>query len=147
MIVTIDGPAGSGKSSAARGLAERLGFEILDTGAMYRAVALAVLREQIDENDIQALEQLLARTRIEMPPGRVVLNDEDISTAIRTVEVAQSASRLAAIPLVRSYLVEQQRTIGQGRNIVSEGRDQGTVVFPDAARKFYFEADRVERAR
>lgn len=147
MIVTIDGPAGSGKSSAARGLAARLGFQMLDTGAMYRAVALAVLREHIDETDTAALEALFARIHIEMPPGRVVLNGEDVSAAIRTAEISQTASRLAAIPLVRSFLVAQQRAIGHGRNMVTEGRDQGTVVFPDAARKFFFQADRVERAR
>jgi cytidylate kinase len=147
MIVTIDGPAGSGKSSVARGLARRLGFVMLDTGAMYRAVALAVMREGIAENDESALDALLARTRIEMPPGRVLLNGEDVTAVIRSGEMSQAASRLAAIPLIRTYLVAQQRVIGQGRDLVTEGRDQGTVVFPDAARKFFFKADREERAR
>ena len=147
MIVTIDGPAGSGKSSAARELAARLGFEMLDTGAMYRAVALAALREQIDGADEAALDSLLTRIQIEMAPGRILLNGEDVSGAIRAPEVSQASSRLAAIPLVRTYLVSQQRAIGRGRNMVTEGRDQGTVVFPDAARKFFFHADPIERAR
>ncbi len=147
MIVTIDGPAGSGKSTAARGLAARLGFEFLDTGAMYRAVALAVMRAGISELDPAKLEDLLHRLRIEMPPGKVRLDGEDISEAIRTAEVAQAASRVAAIRIVRRYLVDLQRAIVDERNIVCEGRDQGSVVFPDAACKFFFRADPVERAR
>jgi cytidylate kinase len=147
MIITIDGPAGSGKSSAARGLARRLGFDVLDTGAMYRAVALAVLRGRIDEANHAAIEALLAHLHIDMPADRVVMDGEDVTAAIRTLEVAQAASRLAAVPVVRRYLAAQQRAIGQGRDIVCEGRDQGTVVFPDAQCKFFFEADRLERAR
>src|SRR5262245_4991968 len=147
MIVTIDGPAGSGKSSAARGLAQRLGFEVLDTGAMYRAVTLAVQRASVPESNPAAIEALLAHIHIEMPPGRVLLNGEDVSVAIRAPEISQPASRLAAIPVVRRFLAAQQRAIAQDRNMVCEGRDQGTVVFPDATCKFFFQADRVERAR
>jgi CMP/dCMP kinase len=147
MIVTIDGPAGSGKSSAARGLAQRLGFEVLDTGAMYRAVTLAVRRASIPESNAAAIEALLAHIHIEMPPGRVLLDGEDITLAIRAPDIAQPASRLAALPVVRRFLAAQQRAIAQGRNMVCEGRDQGTVVFPDALCKFFFQADRVERAR
>jgi CMP/dCMP kinase len=147
MIVTIDGPAGSGKSSAARGLAQRLGFEVLDTGAMYRAVTLAVQRASISESNPAAIEALLAHIHIEMPPERLLLNGEDVTAAIRAPEIAQPASRLAAIPVVRRFLAAQQRAIAQGRNMVCEGRDQGTVVFPDAICKFFFQADRVERAR
>ena len=147
MIVTIDGPAGSGKSTAARGLAARLGFEFLDTGAMYRAVALAIIRAQIGESDDGALEELLRRIDIKMPTGRVVLNGEDVSEAIRAQEVSQAASRVAAISSVRRYLVGLQRAIAAGRNVICEGRDQGTVVFPNAARKYYFQADMEERAR
>lgn len=147
MIVTIDGPAGSGKSSAAKALARRLNFEVLDTGAMYRAVALAALRATVHEDDDVALTELLARIRIEMPPGRVILDGEDISEVIRTPEASQAASRFAAIPRVRRFLVELQRRIASGRNMVCEGRDQGTVAFPDADCKFYFVADPMERAR
>ncbi|HEV3143400.1 MAG TPA: (d)CMP kinase [Gemmataceae bacterium] len=147
MIITIDGPAGSGKSSAAKALAKRLGFEMLDTGATYRAVALAIMRAGIDSGDEQKLRQLLNGLRIEMPPQRVILNGEDITGAIRTPEISAVASKAAAIGVVREYLVGLQRAIAHGRNMVCEGRDQGTVVFPDAARKFFFTADREERAR
>ncbi len=147
MIVTIDGPAGSGKSSAARGLAARVGFEVLDTGASYRAVALAVIRSGKPNPPSAELDVLLARLCIEMPPGRVLLNGEDITQAIRTQEVSQVASCLAEFPAVRQFLVALQRQIASGRNVISEGRDQGTVVFPDAARKFFFQADPAERAR
>jgi CMP/dCMP kinase len=147
MIITIDGPAGSGKSSAAKALAQRLGFEMLDTGATYRAVALAILRAGIHFGDEEHLQQLLDNLHIDMPPQRVLLNGEDITTAIRTPEVSALASKVAAIGSVREFLVGLQRTIAQGRNMICDGRDQGTVVFPDAARKFFFTADRVERAQ
>jgi cytidylate kinase len=147
MIITIDGPAGSGKSSAAKALAQRLGFEMLDTGAMYRAVALAITRAGVDLGDEKQLRRLLSTVHIEMPPQRVLLNGEDITGAIRTPDVSVLASKAAAIGAVREYLVGLQRAIAQGRNIVCEGRDQGTVVFPDAARKFFFTADRTERAQ
>src|SRR3954469_7626757 len=101
MIVTIDGPAGAGKSSAARGLAQRLGFEFLDTGAMYRAVTLAGLRAAIDLCDQDALARLLAGLRLEMPPGCVLLNGEDVSTAIRTAAVTAASGAVADSPVVR----------------------------------------------
>ena len=147
MIITIDGPAGSGKSSVAKALAQRLGFETLDTGAMYRAIALAVTRAAIDESNTAELQRVLGGSRIEMPPGRVILNGEDVSGLIRTPEVSAAASRLAAMSEVRRFLVALQRKIGHGRNLVTEGRDQGTVVFPDAAHKFFLHADAHERAR
>lgn len=147
MIVTIDGPAGSGKSSAARRLAQLLGFEVLDTGAMYRAVALTVLRRGVDLRDEATLVAVLADLRIEMPPGRVLLNGEDVSTAIRTAEVTAATGAVADHPLVRKRLTAWQRQIAQGRDMVTEGRDQGTIVFPDAACKFFLVADPQERAR
>jgi cytidylate kinase len=147
MIVTIDGPAGAGKSSAARLLASRLGFDYLDTGAMYRAVTLAGLRAGIDLRDQAALAELLAGLRLEMPPGRVLLNGEDVTAAIRTAEVTAASAPVADSPVVRRRLVELQRQLAQGRDIVCEGRDQGTLVFPDAACKFFLTADPVERAR
>jgi cytidylate kinase len=147
MIITIDGPAGAGKSSAAKALAQRLGFQYLDTGAMYRAVTLAGLRAGIDLHDERALAALLATLTLEMPPGRVVLNGEDISVAIRTAEVTAASAPVASSPVVRRRLVELQRALAVGRDIICEGRDQGTVVFPDAARKFFLVADPVERAR
>ncbi len=147
MIVTIDGPAGAGKSSAARELARRLGFEFLDTGGMYRAVSFALLRDGIDESDPAALEAWLPTLRLEVPPGVVRLDGEDIAGRIRTPEITALASRLAAVPAVRRYLVGLQRAVAVGRDLVCEGRDQGTVVFPEAERKFFLVADPRERAR
>lgn len=146
MIVTIDGPAGAGKSSAARALAGRLGFAFLDTGAMFRAVALAALRAGVSWMDDAALAALLPTLRLEMPPGGAVLLDgEDVSALIRTPEVSDGASVVAASPAVRPRLAELQRAIGAGGSIVCEGRDQGTAVFPDAGCKFFLVADPEER--
>jgi cytidylate kinase len=147
MIVTIDGPAGSGKSSAARLLAERLGFEFLDTGAMYRAVTFAALRADINPADEQALAQLLDGMRLEMPPGRVLLDGADVTREIRTPEVTARTGAIADSPTVRRRLVAWQRATAEGRNVVTEGRDQGTIVFPGAGAKFFLVADPVERAR
>src|SRR5947209_649749 len=147
MIVTIAGPAGSGKSSAARELARRLGFEFLDTGAMYRAVSFALVRDGVSETDAAALQAWLPTLKLEVPPGVVRLDGEDIAGRIRTPEITALASRLAAIPAVRHFLVGLQRSVAEGRNLVCEGRDQGTVVFPQAERKFFLDADRTERAR
>ncbi len=141
MIVTIDGPAASGKGTVAKGIAMRLGFAYLDTGAMYRAVALALLRSGIPCDNIAAVEQLLSDIHIDMPPERVLLNGDDVTEAIRAPHVSQGASKVAAVSAVRAFLVPQQRRIGQGRDMVTEGRDQGTVVFPDAPVKFYVTAD------
>lgn len=146
MIVTIDGPAGSGKSTAARHLADRLGFQFLDTGAMYRAVALAGLFRATDMTDEKALEAILPELHIELPEGRVVLNGQDVSTAIRTPEVSQGASKVAVISAVRRHLAAEQRRIAAGGNYVCEGRDQGTFVFPDAGCKFFLTADPQARA-
>jgi cytidylate kinase len=148
MIVTIDGPAGAGKSSAARSLAQHLGFEFLDTGAMYRAVALAALRAGINLHDESALAGLVAGLRLQMPPGgRVLLDGEDVTVLIRTREVTAATGAVADSPAVRRRLVQMQRDIAQGRNMVCEGRDQGTIVFPNAVCKFFLNADPLERAR
>ncbi|MFO0844020.1 MAG: (d)CMP kinase [Gemmataceae bacterium] len=147
MIVTIDGPAGAGKSSAAKALAGRLGFEFLDTGAMYRAVALAATRAGVALDDHAALEALLVRVRLEMPAGRVVLDGEDVSGLIRTPEVSAGSSVVAASAAVRPRLAALQRRLAEGRDVVCEGRDQGTVVFPDAGCKFFLVADPEERLR
>lgn len=141
MIVTIDGPAGSGKSTAAKALADRLGFEYLDTGAMYRAVALAVLRRCIDPSDPSSVIAILPSLTVDMPPGQVMLNSEDVATLIRTPQVSDGSSKVSAIKEVRDFLVPIQRRIAAGRDMVCEGRDQGTVVFPDAEFKFYLDAD------
>jgi cytidylate kinase len=147
MIVTIDGPAGAGKSSAARALAQRLGFEFLDTGAMYRAVALAALRAGLALDDQEGLARLVDSLVLDMPPGRVLLGGEDVTAAIRTPQVTAATSPVADSRVVRQHLVGLQRAIAAGRDMVCEGRDQGTVVFPDAGCKFFLKADPVERAR
>jgi cytidylate kinase len=147
MIVTIDGPAGAGKSSVAKALAQRLGFEFLDTGAMYRAIALAALRAGLDLQDQTGLAHLLSTLTLDMPPGRVLLNGEDVTTAIRTPEVTAATSPVADSRVVRQHLVGMQRALAAGRNLVCEGRDQGTIVFPEAGCKFFLKADPVERAR
>jgi CMP/dCMP kinase len=147
MIVTIDGPAGSGKSTAARKLAERLGFEFLDTGAMYRAVALQSLALGLDLSDVERVAQVARTIEIEALGPIVRADGRDVTSAIRSPEVTSGASRVAAIPEVRAAMVRLQRKAAERRDIVSEGRDQGTVVFPNAECKFYLTADPNERAR
>lgn len=147
MMVTIDGPAGAGKSTAARGLAERLGYDFLDTGAMYRAVTLAALRAGIDLCNQEALHRLLEGLRLEVSAGRVVLNGEDVTRLIRSSEVTAASGPIANSPVVRECLAALQRQAAGGQNMVTEGRDQGTIVFPDAACKFFLIAAPVERAR
>lgn len=139
-IVTIDGPAGTGKSTAARGLAARLGFEYLDTGAMYRAVALALMRANIAFSDAAAVVALLNKTTITMNGSNVTLNGVDVSEEIRGAHMSDASSRVAVEPHVRAMLVQLQRQIAQGRNMVCEGRDQGTVVFTDSRCKIYLTA-------
>jgi cytidylate kinase len=146
MNVTIDGPAGSGKSTAARGRAARLGFDYLDTGAMFRAVGLALLDRGVDSADGPAVAAVLGVIHVEMPPGRVLLDGRDVTDAIRSPTAAQMASKVAVVPAVRAFLAAEQRRIAAGRNIVCEGRDQGTAVFPDAAVKFFVTATPEARA-
>jgi cytidylate kinase len=147
MIITIDGPAGAGKSSTAQALAERLGFEYLDTGAMYRAVTLAGVRAGIELCDQEALTLLLAGLDLKIAAGRVMLQGEDVTVLIRTPEVTAASGAVADSAVVRQHLVKLQRQIAQGRNMVCEGRDQGTLVFPEAACKFFLVAGAAERAR
>ena len=146
-VVTIDGPAGAGKSTVSRRLAERLGWRMLDTGAMYRAIALAALRAGIDLHDDTALGALAARVSVALPPDAVLLDGEDVSREIRTAEVTRATSAVADQPSVRRRLVELQRAFAAEFDTVTEGRDQGTVVFPDAFLKLYLTASPDERAR
>jgi len=147
VVIAIDGPAGAGKSTIARRLAGRLGFTYIDTGAMYRAVALWAIRQGVDLGDMHRLEQLALAAEIELSPGRIRLNGEDVTDAIRTQQVADGASRASAIPGVRRALVAKQRSIGERTSVVMEGRDIGTVVFPKAEVKIYLDADPRERVR
>lgn len=147
VIVTIDGPAGAGKTSAARELARRLGFEFLDTGAMYRAVTLAALRRGVDLADPQAVAALARSLHIELHGSRILLEGEDVSHAIRTAEITRLTHFAADNPAVREHLVQLQRQAAAQGNFVTEGRDQGTVVFPEADCKFFLTASPQERAR
>ena len=145
--MTVDGPAGAGKSTIARALADQLGFAFLDTGAMYRAVTLAALREDAPWEDATALADLARRCKIEADGTRVFLNNEDVSGSIRTTQVTTHIHFMADNPAVRAYLVDLQRAYAEGSDIVTEGRDQGTVVFPAAACKIFLTASPQERAR
>lgn len=146
VVIAIDGPAGAGKSTIARRLATRLGFTYIDTGAMYRAVALWAQREGLNTADAHRMEQLARAAAIELAPGgSVLLNGEDITATIRTPEVAQGASQVAVIPGVRRALVEKQRAMGARTSVVMEGRDIGSVVFPAADVKIFLDAQAGER--
>ncbi|MCX6598823.1 MAG: (d)CMP kinase [Acidobacteria bacterium] len=147
IVVAIDGPAGAGKSTIARRIAEKLGFLYIDTGAMYRAVALWALRNGLSMEDTAQLEQLAIAAEISLAGGVVTLNGEDVSTAIRTQEVSALASKVAAISGVRRALVEKQRGYSEATSVVMEGRDIGTVVFPNALVKVFLDASSTERAR
>jgi len=151
-VVTIDGPAASGKSTVARLLAERLDASFLDTGAMYRAVTLAAMRAGINMSDQEELLGVIEKKELEFSAERggmvVHLNGVDVTEQIRSGEVTANSRYAASAPRVREKLVEMQRQFAAGKDrIVTEGRDQGTVVFPDADIKFYLTADPKERAR
>ncbi|MEX2169609.1 MAG: (d)CMP kinase [Pirellulales bacterium] len=146
MLVTIDGPAGAGKSSAARTLAQRLGFHFLDTGAMYRAVTLAAHQRGIDLQDPDELEALAGTLHIEVSDSAVLLDGRDVTRAIRTFHVTTDTRYAADHPAVRARLVELQRASAAGKDVVTEGRDQGTVVFPDAECKIFLTASEEVRA-
>jgi CMP/dCMP kinase len=148
IVVAIDGPAGAGKSTIARRIAERLGFLYIDSGAMYRAVGLWALRTGVGLTDAHRLEQLAREAHIELLPEgkRVLLNGEDITEAIRTPEVSQAASMVSTVPAVRRAMVAEQRRMSTEASVVMEGRDIGTVVFPDAGIKIFLDADASVRA-
>jgi cytidylate kinase len=150
-VVAIDGRSASGKSTVAREVAARLGFRHVDTGAMYRSVALAALRRGVPLDDADALAALAASLEIDLRAtaagSRVVVDGEDVTEAIRAPEVGDAASVVSAVPGVRAALVARQRRLGQGGGVVVEGRDIGTVVFPDAEVKVFLDASLDERAR
>jgi CMP/dCMP kinase len=158
LTIAIDGPAGSGKSTVARRVAAMLGYLYLDSGAMYRAVALKALDQKIPLDDEARLEALARETHIELLPptpeqelagrkNRVFLDGREVTERIRTAEVARAASRLATVAGVRKVLVAEQQSAGRGGGVVMEGRDIGTVVFPDAELKIFLEASPEVRAQ
>jgi cytidylate kinase len=155
LVIAIDGPVGSGKSTAARRVAELLGYTYIDTGAMYRAVALKALRRKISLDATDELVKLAGATRIDLRAGsrenggtqRVLLDSEDVTASIRTPEVSQTASKIAVIEGVRRVLVAEQRRAGAEGGVVMEGRDIGSVVFPDAELKIFLTASDETRAQ
>lgn len=147
MIVTIDGPAGAGKSHVARALAQRLGFGFLDTGATYRAVTLAAMQRGVPWSDVSRLAALADSLEIDLEDDRVLLDGQDVTKQIRAVGVTTNIHHVADQAEIRAVLVQLQRRIASHANYVTEGRDQGTVVFPDAQCKFFLTASPEERAR
>lgn len=147
MVIAIDGPAGAGKSTVARAVAAALGFTYLDSGAMYRCVALAALRAGGDLGDAAALGELARSLRIELDGERVALDGEEVGTAIREAAVTEAASRVSVHPPVREAMVAEQRRLVAAGRYVAEGRDIGTVVSPDAPLKIFLTASAEERAR
>jgi len=151
IVIAIDGPSGVGKSTAARAVAERLGYLYVDSGAMYRAVALRVWEEGLNPLNAPAVNALTAHLQVDLQPTdgsvRVLLDSRDVTDALRRPEISQAASQCAMIPEVRRLLVAQQQRIGSGGGVVMEGRDIGSVVFPNAELKIFLDADAEERAR
>ena len=154
MIIAIDGPSGAGKSTVAKAVAKRLGFSCLDTGAMYRSIAWQALEDGCDLGDGDALGRIAREKLIEfqmepgsVTPSKVTIGGADVTDAIRTARIDRSVSAASAHPSVREALVDQQRRIGYAGNYVVEGRDIGTVVFPDAEVKVFLTASAEERAR
>lgn len=146
MVIAIDGPAGAGKSTVARAVARALGFTYLDSGAMYRSVALAALRQDADLDDAEGLGGLARRSDISLTDGEVSLNGEAVTEAIRSPDVSAAASRVSVHPAVREAMVAQQRELIESGDYVAEGRDIGTVVSPDAPLKVFLTATDAERA-
>jgi CMP/dCMP kinase len=151
LIIAIDGPSGAGKSTLARRLAKELQFIYLDTGAIYRALALKVLRQGVDLADDVGLARLIDVTEIDLAERHgklaVLLDGADVAAEIRTPEVSQVASKISALGIVRARLLDLQRAIGRRGSVVAEGRDIGTVIFPEAQIKIFLEASAGERAR
>ena len=149
--VAIDGPAGAGKSSVAKAAAQELGFVYVDTGAIYRTIALHVLSQGVDPHDAPAVEALLPAIQVGLeytPEGQVMrLNGEDVTSLIRTPEVSMATSACSAIPAVRAYLLQLQRDLAEKNNVLMDGRDIGTVVLPQAQLKVFLTASPQERAR
>jgi CMP/dCMP kinase len=152
-VITIDGPAGAGKSTTAREVARRLGFKLVDTGALYRALAWALMQAGVSPDDEAAVQALLSRTTVELTSGgelaggRVLVNGRDVTGEIRTPEIAMLTSKITTLRAVRDKMTPLQRALAAAGGVVLEGRDTGSVVCPDAEIKVYLDADLAERAR
>lgn len=151
IAIAIDGPAGAGKSTIARKVAETLGYIYVDTGSLYRAIGLSLFAEVVDTDNIDAVEKHLKKTKVNIVyidnEQRVLLNGKDVSDKIRTPQVSMMASKCSAIPVVRSFLLELQRKLAREHNVVMDGRDIATVVLPDAKIKIFLTADAKDRAK
>ena len=150
LIITIDGPSGAGKTTVSRILADRMGYRYIDTGALYRGVALEAMSSGLNPDDDAGLENVLSSLKMKFVYGekglRLISNDSDITDKIRTPEISMFASAASARPVVRNFLLDLQRDLGREKGVVFEGRDMGTVVFPDADVKFYLDASHKTRS-
>lgn len=145
--IAVDGPSGAGKSTIAKAVAQRLSIDYIDTGAMYRAVGYKLLQEGVSLKDLPKVAEVLARTEIDFSCGNIYLDGENINDRIRTEEISRQASDCSALGIVREKLTEQQQQMGVRKSVIMDGRDIGTVVFPDAEYKFYITASAEERAK
>ena len=144
--IAVDGPSGAGKSTIAKAIAKKLCIDYIDTGAMYRAVGYKMLQEGIAMDDIPAIAEMLKKTEIDFSGGNIYLDGENINDRIRTEEISKQASDCSALGIVRAKLTEQQQKMGEKKSVIMDGRDIGTVVFPEAEFKFYITATAEERA-
>lgn len=151
LIITVDGPSGVGKGTLCHALADKLGFDFLDSGAMYRITALAAVKKNVALDNEEALAELAAKLDVQFLPEdgeiKVILDGENVGAQIRTNEAGQNASKVAVFPQVRSALLQRQRDFSSPKGLIADGRDMGTVVFPDAQVKFFLDASAEERAK
>ena len=147
LVIAIDGPAGAGKSTISKLIAKNLGINYIDTGAMYRAITYKCIKEDIDVNDIQRVVDLCSRTDVDFVDNYIYLDSQRLNEEIRTLQVSSRVSDVAKIPQVREFLLEKQREIGKRSDVILDGRDVGTHIFPDAKYKFFLNASAQERGR
>ncbi|WP_419023371.1 (d)CMP kinase [Emergencia sp.] len=145
--IAVDGPSGAGKSTIAKAVAQKLSIDYIDTGAMYRAIGYKMLKEGISVDDLAGIQNLLDTTEIDFSEGDTILDGQVVNDLIRTPEISKQASRCSAVAIVRKKLVDLQQKMGQAKSVVMDGRDIGTVVFPDAEYKFFITASPEERAK
>ena len=145
--IAVDGPSGAGKSTIAKAVAQRLGIDYIDTGAMYRAIGYKMLKKGINVDDLEGIQRLLDTTEIDFSKGDIILDGQVINDLIRTPEISKQASSCSAVGIVREKLVDLQQKMERAKSVVMDGRDIGTVVFPDAEYKFFITASPEERAK